>query len=206
MIRVIIRRMGRHLIAYPGPWLTCFIGLLVLPLFTGHIPFVRFTAEEIIVVVHPRSIAVHAVYHFRNPFPFPVDQGYILPFPEDEDHAPPNRIELLQCLPEEKPVFVNHFLGKYRFSVYFPAQSNVIIRLFYEQATPRGKGTYILTTTKPWGRPLEKAAYRLLPEGVRITGSNYILTPDPYGAYRWTREQFMPLADWRFTWKEEKTQ
>jgi hypothetical protein len=204
MIKDITRRMGEHLAAYPGPWLTCFIGLLALPFFTGHIPIVRFTEEEITVTVHSRSIAVDAAYHYHNPFPFPVSQSYSLPFPEDENHAPPTRIELMQFLPEEKPIPVNHSLGKYRFSVYFPASAEVKIHLFYEQTTPRGRGTYILTTTQPWGHPLEKAAYRLIPKGVRITDSNYPLTTDHPGEYRWIREKFMPPADWHFTWKEEK--
>jgi hypothetical protein len=145
------------------------------------------------------------VYYYRNPFPFPVSQGYILPFPEDEDHTTPTRIELIQCLPEKKIIPVIYSLGKYRFSIYFPARAKVEVHLSYDQTTPRGRGTYILTSTKPWGRPLEKAVYRLISEGVQITGSNYPLTLYDSRTYQWTREQFMPPADWRFTWKEEKT-
>ena len=204
MIRDITRRMGEHLAAYPGPWLTGFIGLLALPFFTGHIPIVRFTEEEITVTVHSRSITVDAAYHYHNPFPFPVSQGYSLPFPEDENHAPPTRIELVQCLPEEKPVLVNYSLGKHRFSVYFSARADVMIRLSYEQKTPRGRGTYILTTAQPWGHPLEKVAYRLIPKGVRITDSNYPLILERSGEFHWSRERFMPSADWHFAWKEEE--
>jgi hypothetical protein len=203
MIRNILQCIWKHFVAYPRPWLACCIGVLVFPYLSGLIPIVRFTEEEIIVAVHPRSIAVDAVYYYYNPFPFPVVQSYVLPFPENEDHSPPLRIELRQCLPEEKPVPVNHFLGKYRFSVCFPAQADVRIRLSYEQCTPQRRGTYILTSTKPWGRPLEKAIYRLIPDGVRITGSNYPLASDDSGAYQWTREQFMPPADWHISWKEE---
>jgi hypothetical protein len=165
MIRAVLRCIWEHLVAYPGPWLSCCIGVLVLPFLTGYIPIVRFTEEEIIVVAHPRSIAVDAVYCYHNPFPFPVIQGCTIPFPEDEDHAPPLGVQLRQCLPDEKAVPVSHSLGKYRFSIYFPAQAHVRIRLSYEQFTPRARGTYILTSTKPWGRPLEKAIYRLIPEG-----------------------------------------
>ena len=88
MISDIVRRMGGNLTAYPGPWFICFIGLLALPFFTRHIPLVRLTEEKIRVTVHPRSITVDAFYYYRNPFPFPVRQGYVLPFPEDEDHSP----------------------------------------------------------------------------------------------------------------------
>jgi hypothetical protein len=84
----------------------------------------------------------------------------------------------------------------------FPGSGDVVLHLHYEQATHRGRGAYILTSTHSWGRPLEKAAYRLVPEGVQITSSNYPLIPDQSGVFHWTREQFMPSADWRFTWKE----
>lgn len=202
MLMDILKPMGRHLAAYPGPWLACFIGLLALPFFTGHIPLVRFTDEEIRITVRPHSINVDAFYHYRNPFPFPVHQGYVLPFPEDADHFPPDGIEILQPGPEERPVPVLRFLGKHRFSIDFRGGGDVILHLHYKQATHRERGRYILTSTWPWGRPLEKAVYRLIPEGVQIVSSNYPLIPDRSGAFHWTREQFMPLADWRFTWKE----
>jgi hypothetical protein len=70
MVKGIIKRMAGNLADYPGPWLTCFIILLVLPFFAGFIPFVRFTEEEIVVTVHPRSIAVDATYCYNNSFPF----------------------------------------------------------------------------------------------------------------------------------------
>lgn len=183
MGRNIFRRVLTHLSRYPGPWLSCFFGLLVLPFFTGHVPLVRFTEEEIRITVHPASIAVDAFYHYRNPFPFPVRQGYGLPFPEDGDHSPPAGIELLQRAPEERPIPVLYFLGKHRFAMDFPGGGNVVLHLHYEQATHRGRGTYILTSTQPWGRPLEKAAYRLIPEVVRIISSNYALIPDRSGAF-----------------------
>jgi hypothetical protein len=110
----------------------------------------------------------------------------------------------MQCLPEGKPVPVNYYLGKYRFSVYFPANAEVKIHLFYEQSTPRERGTYILTTTQPWGHPLKKAAYYLFPKDVRITDSNYPLIQERSGEFHWSRERFMPLSDWHFAWKEEE--
>jgi hypothetical protein len=127
----IFRRVLNHLSRYPGPCLSCFFGLLVLPFFTGHVSLFRFTEEEIRVTVHPASIAVDAFYHHRNPFP--VRHGYVLPFPEDGDHSPPAGIELLQRAPEERPIPVLNFLGRHRFAMDFPGSGNVVLHLCYRR-------------------------------------------------------------------------
>ncbi len=195
-------RIIRHLAGYAGPWSAFLLCAVALAFCTGAIPAVRFTAEEIRVTVQPRHILVDAFYQYRNPFPFPVIQGYVLPFPEDEAHSPPAGVELVQQTPERRWIPVSQSLGRHRFSIAFPGSGEVTLHLRYRQGTPRERGTYILTTTASWLRPLERAVYRLVPDGVRITGSNYPMAPEATGAFRWTRERFMPPEDWHFTWRE----
>ena len=57
------------------------------------------------------------------------------------------------------------------FPVTTPAEATSTYRIFYKQRTPARTMEYILTTTKEWGRPLERATFIItIPDSLQLTG------------------------------------
>ncbi len=77
-----------------------------------------------------------------------------------------------------------------------------MIQVTYDQPAFDRTGTYIITTTKDWRRPLDYAVYRIFPHGVKIKTSNYELTSNKEGFLYFERREFMPAEDWRFEWMQ----
>jgi hypothetical protein len=173
----------------------------------GMMPAVRFTRERIEVTVHPETIAVNGLYTYANPWPIPMSQGLSVPFPVDPSHPAPATVTVTEVDPrsgEDTRSIPAYWVGvEPYFSIRIPARGTMYVRVRYTQWTTAESATYILTTTRPWGKPLEQGEYLLQPRGVDITRSNYPLT----GADRlsFVREQFMPDQDWRFTWRSRHT-
>jgi hypothetical protein len=174
----------------------------VLPCASGVIPTVRFTSERIDVHVYPDEIQVDGYYFYKNPFPFPVVQGFTIPFPIDKDHPEPTEIHVERMMPLKKEIEMRHLFGNTGFEAYFSAHEEAEIRVSYRQKSGGENATYILKTTQPWGRPLESGVYTLYPHGTMIETSNYPL--DLSGkAPGFQKSGFMPDKDWQFTWRTE---
>ncbi len=182
------------------PFLSLLLAVAVLPFALGMVPIVRFTSERIDVHVYPEEIVMEGSYVYRNPFPFPVAQGFTIPCPVDEDHPEP--LEVTVEGPGGKAIPVRRVRGKTGFEAGFAARDDAEIRVSYRQKAAGGTGTYILTTTRPWGLPLERGVYVLHPHGTIILSSNY--EPDlPGGDPGFERTGFLPEQDWHFTWRRE---
>lgn len=173
---------------------------LAFPFLAGLYPIVRFTQEQIDIEVHPEYVSIKGYYVYENPLPFPVAQGFSIPLPVDSDHPMPVQISAKQLFPEEKPIPLRFLLGKHRFEMAFSSKEEVIILVQYRQQAPKKNARYILTTTKSWKNPLIQGVYKLFPEGVKIVSSNYPLQPEESGALIFLRKNFMPEADWNFSW------
>jgi hypothetical protein len=168
----------------------------------GIIPTVRFTRERIEVTVHPDSINVDGLYVYTNPLPIALSQGLRVPFSTDTSHPAPATVEVREVDPatgkDLKAILVRWFWREPYFSIRVPAFGAKHVRVRFTQYSPTGSATYLLTTTKPWGRPLEQGEYVLRPRGVRMAASNYPL--DGQGCICFARQHFMPDRDWSFTW------
>lgn len=184
-----------------APVLALIALLMVFPFFSGLYPIVRFTGERIDIDVFPDHVIVRGYYHYRNPLPFPVRQGLTIPFPVDEDHPEPALLSVRRVTPFESELPVVRMLGTHRFEAAFSAYEEVTVVVEYRQQTATKDATYLLTTTAPWGRPLERGLYRLFPMGVDITGSNYALSLSEDGAMIFKKEDFMPDKEWKFSWE-----
>ncbi len=174
---------------------------LTLPFLAGFYPVVRFTDEQIDVHVYQDHVMVDGHYVYKNPFPFPVVQGFSIPLPVDDEHPMPINISVEQQFPEQRPIPVQFIWGRHRFEMVFSAGEEVGVRVQYRQHAPVKNARYILTTTQPWGRPLMSGVYRVFASGVRITSSNYPLLPSEPGILSFNRNNFMPENDWHFSWK-----
>lgn len=86
------------------------------------------------------------------------------------------------------------------FGLNRPTADTSVIQIYYREKVTGGKATYILTTTRAWGRALEWASYSLLvAPGIKVTSLS--LKPDsemdtPLGRlYFFKRADFMPAGD-----------
>lgn len=193
-----IKRTG--LFSFPA--LSLLLIAAMFPFASGVIPTVRFMSERIDVHVYPDEVVVEGYYFYKNPFPFPVAQGFTVPFPVDKEHPMPMEVNIERMTPVKEEIRQRHLFGNTGFDAYFSAHEEAEVRVSYRQKAGGAKATYILTTTKPWGRPLESGVYTLYPHGTVIVSSNYPLDlPDKAPGFHKTG--FMPDKDWQFTWRRE---
>jgi hypothetical protein len=144
---------------------------------------------------------VEGYYVYKNPFPFPVIQGFSVPLPVDESHPPPVLIAAKKLTPHETPIKLVHLFGKPRFEIAFDAKESVRVKVQYQQQAPEKNARYIMKSTKPWNRPIVQGTYSLTLKGVKIISSNYPLVSDISGSLIFQKRNFMPQDDWHFTWE-----
>jgi hypothetical protein len=192
--------MEKHRGYLVGHLMSLLLCMLPLPFLCGFYPVVHFTEEQIDIRVYPDQVIVDGYYVYQNPFPFPVSQGFTIPFPVDDRHSAPSSLQVRQLEPEEKDIGPWYMLGVHRFSLPFKANGACSVHVRYRQKVMGKSASYILVTTKPWRRPLQRAVYRMFPEGVEISASNYRLSRQEQGFLEFRRENFMPDEDWRFSW------
>lgn len=184
-----------------GPYICLLCFAVAFPFLSGLYPIVRFNEEQIDIHVHPDHVRVEAQYVYKNPLPFPVVQGFSIPLPVDQHHPRPVMVSAKVLSPKEKLLPVRYILEKYRFEMAFRANEEVCVKVHYRQQTRAHDAYYILTTTKPWRRPLIHGTYRLIQRGVQVRSSSYALQPHRSGALIFHKTNFMPEKDWHFTWE-----
>ena len=187
--------------SFPWPALHVLLFAPLLALLAGLHPIVRFTEEQIDIHVHPDHVHVEGHYVYKNPFPFPVVQGFSIPLPVDATHPMPVQVSVHQRAPGDRSIPVRFFLGRHRFDLAFSANEEIGLEVRYRQHAPERSARYILTTTEPWRRPLESARYRVLPRGVQIRSSNYELQPIEPHVLAFHRRGFRPQKDWELSWE-----
>jgi hypothetical protein len=169
-------------------------------IFSGVYPLVRFPSEKINIHVYPDHIIVEGYYTYKNNWPFPVNQGFTVPFPVDENHPMPVYISVEQIYPSYREIPFSIIMGKYSFEKYFPAGEEITVKVRYYQYASVKNAEYILITTQAWGKQLDNGIYQIFPENTVITNSNYRLKLRK-GILLFERNQFMPVENWRFSWK-----
>src|SRR5262249_37452317 len=96
--------------------------------------------------------------------------------------------------------------GDIVFRLFFASREEKWVRVHYFQRTRVSAGTYILRTTRDWGRALDRGDYTLhLGSDVSLVSSNYPLAPDSSAAtntYKFSRANFYPAEDWNFSWSK----
>lgn len=198
-------KASRHIGAQLSKHLALFLSLgflsIVCLFFAGIYPMTRFIQEWIDIYVSQDSVLVKGYYIYKNPWPIPLTQGFIIPLPADNARAIPIQLSAVEVSPRKKLIPVRYILGKHRFDLNFAANEEIHIKIQYYQYTPERNARYLLTTTRPWRTPLIEGVYRLYPERVRITASNYPVFPDNAGALVFQYQNFMPDKDWRFSWE-----
>jgi hypothetical protein len=161
---------------------------------------VIFVEEEVAVSVFPDRIEVRGDYYFENPRPFPALQLIGYPYPVDENHPVPSSVRAELLAPNAHPLSVWNAFDQTFLVLWVGARARKSIRIEYTQEAKTPDAVYILTTTKDWPRPLEKAVLRLEPQGVDITHSSLPLTKNADHTLEYRSEDFLPTNDWGFSW------
>ena len=181
--------------------LALFLCVSIIPFLSGLLPIARFTEERIAITVCPDHVRVRGTYVYDNHLPFPVIQGLTVPLPIDRDNPAPVMLHVTQLRPVCRRLPVRCLLGEYRCEISVPARCGVTVMVEYIQYAPNDNAHYLLTTTGPWRRPVERGVFSLTPEGVEILNSTYPLVPADTGMLFFQRKDFMPTQDWNFSWK-----
>jgi hypothetical protein len=178
-------------------------GAFLVLLSLGIVPAVSFTEETIDLYVHPDNVEVQAQYIFKNPWSFPMEQHFCLPFTVDSQHPLP-REPYLTLSKTDEPIPVLYRLGSYRFALNFRPHETVSVTLYYKQESGNQKACYILTSTRAWLKPLSYGLYRLHNQGVVNVSSNYPLAKISSAVFSFERANFMPEYDWQINWSKGK--
>ncbi len=201
------RKTGRRRYLAEGAACLLVLGVSYLA-FGGAIPKVHFTSEVIKITVDERRLYVDALYRYRNDFPFPVTQGFSCPTPAGDGLRPAEGFMAVRIpeTPGGEPVLLplRRLFGAPLFEVRVPAGTETVVRVRYVQEHSGSVGKYLLTTTAPWGEPLEHGRYELTFLAGDLLRSNYPLESLGPGRYFFARAGFMPEEDWEFEFTRER--
>lgn len=166
---------------------------------------IHFYKEKIDVRAGDKELEVHATYYYRNLTGIDIDLPATAPFPVNSYLSFPHHVSLVQG--DGIPVLWERAGNTIRFCMFFSPREIKKMTLTYTQKLDNHKGSYILTTTKSWHRPLCRGDYSLeIPQDCSIVNSTYPLTrtvsSEGCGTVRITHffsmENFMPMKDWDF--------
>jgi hypothetical protein len=190
--------------------LLLFLFLLAAAFYFGSNAFspLRFDREKIEVSVFAGQTQVTGLYHYVNRSVFPASFSLGVPFPTDSEHPWPAEFHLSEV--DDKGAFLKWietrpYHGETVFRLWFWPSGERWIRLDYIQGTRVPEARYILLSTRKWGKPLQRGDYILhLGDGLELTSSNYPMTTNiggHSGSYSFSRNDFLPAADWEFRWR-----
>jgi hypothetical protein len=166
----------------------------------------RFVREEISISVLGESCIVTGEYHFRNESGDTVANQILYPFPHLAGLPEPTTIEA-EDLSTHSHVGVSKIAHAALFWISLPPHSERPFRIRYVQPTPSRLMSYILTSTRSWGRPLERATFRLLlPHRYTLTSlsipADSSWESEEGRTYLLQKACFMPTVNLTFRWKE----
>ncbi len=188
-------------------------GLLALGgiyFFSGYFTTVQFDRERIDIEAGKGRVRVMGLYLYTNASRLPAILNFKVPFPIDRNHPPPEWFALYESNSEGRlladimPVVRGNVVA---FRLIFRPREAKWIRFDYVQPARTASGRYLLTTTRAWRRPLERADFTLhLPASCRLIASNYPATTRiSEGAaqtFAFSKTDFFPDHDWEFIWQE----
>jgi hypothetical protein len=163
-------------------------------------PVAEFVREQVDLTLTGREVEVWGRYTFRNPLPRPTRLGITYPFPVGPGHPYPHAIDAGGLDVTELPAGIG-----WRLDLDACEERTVEVR--YRQACETPEATYILTSTRAWGRPIELAEFTLrYPESLGPLRVSY---PADAGGrsvsagvvtHRFARRSFWPSADLVARW------
>jgi hypothetical protein len=164
----------------------------------------NFTGEEVKITLAPPRATVEGTYRFYNPDDEPRTLKLRYPFARGPGLGEPENVAVHDAEGLAVP-----FSWKRRdiaFEVTIPAQTEAEVSVAYEQACTGSEFTYILTTTRDWQRPIDKAAFAIEvpPQLAPLKGSyelEEVASREGVVRYELRREDFYPDVDLVLHWE-----
>jgi hypothetical protein len=161
---------------------------------------VSFLSEYIDFAMEGDYFSVNGIYVFLNRTDKPVHAGIQFPFA-----LPATMVDSIGVmnLNEAKSIAWKKRERDILFNVSISPFDSVAVHLYYRQ--PLGRvNSYILTSTRTWGDPLEKAVYTLTTDKNLVIRSfsfppDSFLTDPRHKTYYWNKADFDPPADFEIT-------
>ena len=129
------------------------------------------------------------------------------PFPIDSASLYPSFIHVSSMERSDSVSFRKNDRGIFFPVTVHPGDTSGI-EVVYRQQVKKRSGTYILTTTGAWGRPLRNSSYSVcVPQALTLNYMSYesdsVFVKGKNVVYSFFRSCFMPDRDLFFTWSEK---
>lgn len=157
----------------------------------------EFIREYISFTIQDSFFCLNGVYYICNVTDKPVNNILYYPFPTDSLYGVVDSV-LIYNLTDSIPVeIIRRKENGLSFKVNLEPFKVGKYKIFYRQKLYGNKAEYILTTTKYWGKPLQKANFQLeIPNHIKIDSLSYepdsIYVNKDISSYFWQKINFMP--------------
>jgi len=188
-------------------WLIIAVGA-VIQLVLGASSLAQFVSEEISVRVHGDYCMLDGRYEFRNTEDHAALWPIFYPLLNTSSIPLADSIWIHDAVTGERLPFERGVSGV-SFALNLPPSASRAVCISYRQLTPKDRMEYILTTTKRWGRPLERAIFRVVvPDSLKLT---HISIPCDSLAkrghdveYLIRKKAFMPSSNFIIEWERRR--
>ena len=176
-----------------------FVAVSLLPLYLKAQHSVTFFEEHIDFSIDNKYFNINGIYSFYNNSNEIVNQDILFPFAVKSSLIDSIRVINLNSMKALSFSKLDHAIS---FSLLLQPKDTLDINIFYRQKSSN-KNTYIITTTRMWGRPLDKAIYRLTaPKDMDVHSFSYkpdtMRILDEKKIYQWDKYHFSPQSDFEF--------
>ncbi|HDR00306.1 MAG TPA: hypothetical protein ENN51_08505 [candidate division WOR-3 bacterium] len=161
---------------------------------------IHFAREEIDITVRPGAVEVLGTYHFTCSAEETVAAIISYPFPLDSVHGYPDSV----VLPGRRFELAD---SAARFVMRFPPRGEASFTAWYRQPLSGSEARYIVTSTRQWRRPIDRAQFRVtVPADLPGATLNYrpdsTRRTDSTLTWFFTRLRFYPSEDVIVRWSD----
>lgn len=163
---------------------------------------VSFFEEHIDFAIDHSYFTINGIYSFGNSSDHIVTQKIIFPFAKNDALADSIRVFDLN---RHKKIQFYRLKDAIAFDITLNPKDTLDVNIGYRQGR-LAKNTYIITSTKFWGKPLKKAFYTLtVPKDMNVASFSYkpdsVTSSKKADIYYWGKYDFLPEAEFDFVVK-----
>lgn len=163
-----------------------------------------FAGEDVTIKLAPDRAYVTGVYRFYNPGDKARSLKLRYPFARGPEVGDPENVAVRGGAGEDIPFsWKRHDVA---FEIEVPARSEAAVTVSFEQPCSGCEYTYILTSTRNWGRPIDEARFAVVvPVQMVPVDCSYewekVPAVEGLARYEFSREDFYPDVDLVVHWE-----